>query len=105
MRSNGTPSAFETRSQISRDSVVGVVAAHLADVLDGDERGRRAVAAEGHGQPRHEAGHHPAFRLAEARGGQLRQLGEQRLAPSAGGAADVNTWTSGMRSVHQIDCR
>ena len=66
-------SLLQPLAQLARQAL-RVLGLHLPDVPHGHEgRGGRGT-AEGHGQPRDEAGHDPAFRLAEPLGQQARQL-------------------------------
>src|SRR6188508_2617354 len=101
MRSNGTSSAFETRSQISRDSSAvssplmlpmfltatnAAGARSPANVIA--RSGTRQVITQRSGLPKRAAA-------------SLDNSPSNPFAPSAGGPADVNTWMSGIPSARQ----
>src|SRR5580765_3870360 len=102
MRSNGTSSAFETRSQISRDSVSVSSPVILPTFLTATNAagarsppnviaspGTRQVITQRSGLPKRAAA-------------SFDSSASSALPPSAGLAADVNTWISGMASSDRL---
>src|SRR4051812_42164149 len=98
MRSNGTSSALETRSQIWRDSVSVSSPLILPTFLT-------ATNAAGARSPPNVIGSPGTRQVITQRSGlpkraaaSLDRSPSNSLAPSGGGAAEVNTWMSGISS-------
>src|SRR5262245_50153488 len=98
MRSNGMSSAFDTRSQMSCDSGAVCSLVMVPTFLTATSAAGAVVPPKVIGNPgtRHVITQRSGFR--NATDASLESSASSGFAPSAGAAADVKTWTRGIRS-------